>query len=61
VTRFAVTALLLLAACSRGGEDTGALSGEEQRQLNDAAEMLDANSVTLEDAPDNTNSGESDQ
>lgn len=38
--------LLLLAACSRGEEaTTGAVTADEARQLNEAAEMLDANSV----------------
>jgi ABC-type glycerol-3-phosphate transport system substrate-binding protein len=39
--------LLLVAGCS-GGEQPGALSRDEERQLNDAAAMLDANSVTLD-------------
>jgi len=38
-------ALLALAACSRGADQTGAASPEEASQLNDAAAMLDANSV----------------
>ena len=45
--------LTLAAACSRGSDSTTALSGSEQRQLNEAAEMLDANSVALEDVTDN--------
>ena len=47
--------LLVFAACSRG-EDTGdvALSADEEQRLNQAAEMLDANSVALEDVTGNT-------
>ena len=38
--------LLYLAACARGEEaPTGAVTADEARQLNEAAEMLDANSV----------------
>lgn len=40
--------LLAVAGCSGGGEQPGALSADEERQLNDAAAMLDANSVALE-------------
>lgn len=44
----AVLPLALLAACSRGGsDDPGAVTADEARQLNDAAAMLDANSVDL--------------
>lgn len=39
-----------VAGCSRG-EDPTAVPAGDQRQLNEAAEMLDANSVALEDAP----------
>ncbi len=50
--------LLAAAACSAGGgEQPGALSADEERQLNDAAAMLDANSVALEAVSEN----ESDQ
>jgi len=43
-----MTAAILLAACSRGQEEpTGAVTADEARQLNEAAEMLDANSVDL--------------
>lgn len=40
--------LLMLAACGSGDDDPGrgGLSGTEASQLNDAAQMLDANSVS---------------
>jgi hypothetical protein len=38
---------LLLAACSATPDDPGQVSPDEARQLNDAAEMLDANSIDL--------------
>ena len=41
----ALAAFLLLAACSAGDDAPGAVSQSEQQQLNDAAAMLDANSV----------------
>ena len=45
----AVLPLALLAACSRGsGDDPGAVSADEAAQLNDAAAMLDANSIDLD-------------
>ncbi|HVF95401.1 MAG TPA: hypothetical protein VM900_13895 [Sphingomonas sp.] len=41
-----LAATLLLAACSQTASDEpGAVSADEARQLNDAAAMLDANSV----------------
>jgi hypothetical protein len=40
-------AALLLAACSGGGEQPGDVTADEARQLDDAAAMLDANSVDL--------------
>jgi len=46
--RFLVAALAaagLLAACGRGADDPGTLDADDQRQLNEAAAMLDANSV----------------
>ncbi len=47
MTRFLLTAALLsLAACSSSDQPTG-LSAEENRQLNEAAAMLDANAVDL--------------
>lgn len=46
--------LLLAAACSGGGGDTTpGLTADQDRQLNEAAEMLDANSVALEQVSDN--------
>ncbi|WP_293876498.1 MULTISPECIES: hypothetical protein [unclassified Sphingomonas] len=47
--------LLLLAACSRGGDgdDPGAVTADEAAQLNDAAAMLDANSIDLDAATSN--------
>ena len=33
------------AACSRAADDPGGIGADDQRQLNAAAEMLDANSV----------------
>ena len=41
----ALAAILLLAACSSGDDAPGATSQSEQQALNDAAAMLDANSV----------------
>ncbi len=46
--------LLLLAACSGGGsDDPGAVTADEAAQLNDAAAMLDANSIDLNAATAN--------
>lgn len=56
----ALTAATLVAACSPAGDDPGALSADEKHQLNDAAAMLDANSVALEQASDNASSDLSD-
>ena len=39
--------LLLLAACSAEPEQPGQVSADEARELNEAAEMLDANSIDL--------------
>ena len=49
----ALLPLLLLAACSDGSDghgpdDPGQVTADEARELNDAAAMLDANSVTPE-------------
>ncbi len=49
----AALALLVLAACSRGGDDPRALTADQEQQLNQAAEMLDANSVALEEVAAN--------
>ena len=38
---------LLLAACSGGDAPPGGVTADEAHQLNEAAEMLDANSVDL--------------
>jgi hypothetical protein len=50
-----VLPLALLAACSRGGDadDPGAVTADEAAQLNDAAAMLDANSIDLDAATAN--------
>jgi hypothetical protein len=49
MTRGAVTSILavtaLLAACSREAEPPGGVTPDEAQQLNEAAAMLDANSV----------------
>lgn len=45
-------ALLLLAACSGQSDQYGAVTADEARQLNEAAEMLEANSVDLNAAAD---------
>lgn len=50
-SRCAIVALsLLLAACGGGDEEAGpgGLTPAEARELNEAAEMLDANAVSLE-------------
>lgn len=38
---------LLLAACSAATDEPGQVTPDEAEQLNDAAEMLEANSVDL--------------
>lgn len=43
----ALIAAAPLAACSASPDDPGAVSADEARQLNESAEMLDANSVNL--------------
>lgn len=58
-SRRAAPLLLALAAAACGsGEAPGTLSSDERRQLNEAAEMLDANSMALEEVT--TNAGEDD-
>ncbi len=42
-----VPLLLSLAACSGGSDDPRAVTPDEAAQLNDAAAMLDANSIDL--------------
>lgn len=49
----AIGPLMLAAACSGGGDNSGGTTADQDRQLNDAAEMLDANSVALEQVSDN--------
>jgi len=54
----AVAALALLAACSRADQAPGGLSADDERRLNEAADMLDvnavdANAVELESADGN--------
>ncbi len=53
----AAFAAIVLAGCSRPADDQpGAVTADESRQLNEAAEMLDANSVDL-NALDSTSNG----
>ncbi|WP_168377358.1 hypothetical protein [Sphingomonas sp. Leaf343] len=40
-----IAVALLLVACSGGEDQPGTVTADEARQLNEAAEMLDANSV----------------
>jgi hypothetical protein len=49
---------ILLAACSGGGEQPGAVTADEARELNEAAEMLDANAVSLNAVEDDEEPGE---
>lgn len=50
----ALLPLLLLAACSGSGtDDPGTVTADESAQLNDAAAMLDANSIDLNAATAN--------
>lgn len=51
VTRAGLALLLLVAACSRGGEQPGTVSADDQRQLNEAAATLDANIVDAKVLP----------
>lgn len=46
--RSALPLVLLLAACSGEPTAPGAPTADEERQLNEAAAMLEANSVTLD-------------
>jgi hypothetical protein len=43
----ALLSLLLLAACSSQPDDPGIVTADENRRLDEAAAMLDANSVDL--------------
>lgn len=47
-----VPLLLSLAACSGGSDDPRAVTPDEAAQLNDAAAMLDANSIDLDAVSD---------
>lgn len=46
---------LLLAACSAEPDEPGRLSADEARELNEAAEMLDADSVDPDAVEDDAN------
>lgn len=51
----ALPLLLLATACTRSGDDDpGAVTADEAAQLNDAAAMLDANSIDLDAATNDT-------
>jgi len=52
----AAGALALLAGCGGGGGSEGGVTAEESKQLNEAAEMLDASPDSLV-APDETGLG----
>ena len=43
-----LAALLLLTACSAEPEPPRGFTADDQRQLNEATDMLDANSVSLD-------------
>jgi hypothetical protein len=45
--------LLIASGCTSEPADPGAVTADEERQLNDAAAMLDANSVSLDAVDDN--------
>ncbi|QDZ06753.1 hypothetical protein FPZ24_04060 [Sphingomonas panacisoli] len=47
--------LLILAGCSSRADDTGSVSPEEDRMLNDAASSLDANYTAPPDAGPDAN------
>ncbi len=55
--RVALPFLLLVPACSGAPAPPGAITADEERQLNEAAAMLEANSVAL----DNVTSEDADQ
>jgi hypothetical protein len=53
--RLVLLPILLLAACSgSASDDPGAVTPDEAAQLNDAAAMLDANSIDLDAVTANT-------
>jgi hypothetical protein len=56
---FAFAALLALAACGRGNEGAGGLSADEERELDNAAAMLDDNNV-FDVSPDSLAANEAD-
>ena len=43
----AAALLLPLVGCSRGDEDPSAIAADDQRQLNDAAAMLESNGIDV--------------
>ncbi|WBH17302.1 hypothetical protein [Sphingomonas radiodurans] len=45
--------ILITGACSSEQPESGAISADQERQLNEAAIMLDANSVSLDTIDDN--------
>jgi len=49
----AMASLLALGACGRGDDKAGGLTAEENRQLDNAAEMLDTSPDSLVPADDN--------
>lgn len=46
-----LVALLLLGGCAKADEQPGRITADDQRQLNEAAAMLDANSVDADRLP----------
>ncbi len=48
--RIALPLLVLATACSQEAAPPGAATADEEQQLNDAAAMLEANSVALDNA-----------
>jgi len=49
----AMASLLMLGACGRGDDKAGGLTAEENRQLDNAAEMLDTSPDSLVPVEDN--------
>lgn len=47
----ALPLLLLFAACSNEPSPPAGVTPDEERQLNEAAAMLDANSIAIDDGP----------
>lgn len=50
--RLTLPFLLVIAACSGDPTPPGSPTSDEERQLNEAAEMLEANSVALDNLDD---------